>query len=103
MTTKQVANKPRGTRRSLPTPHNRWTSGPGGDAVTSARLKFAAVALERSGALVGVRSKKLSTRVDPDLLAAARRRTGLRSDSDLVNAALTVVAAGDDFGAWLVT
>lgn len=74
-----------------------------GDALTNTRLKFAAVELERSGVLAGVRSQKLSTRVDPGLLAAARRRTGLSSDSDLVNAALAVVAAGDDFGAWLVT
>ena len=27
---------------------------------------------------------------------------GLRGDSDLINAALAVIAAGDDFGAWLV-
>jgi hypothetical protein len=35
-------------------------------------------------------------------MEAARRRTGLRSDSDLINAALAVIAVGDDFGAWLV-
>jgi hypothetical protein len=58
--------------------------------------------LERSGALVGARSLKLSTRVDPGLIEAARRRTGLRSDSDLINAALAVIAAGDDFGTWLI-
>jgi len=75
----------------------------GGDALTNTRLKFAVADLERSGTLSGARSHKLSARVDPGLLAAARRRTGLRSDSDLVNAALAVVAAGDDFGAWLVT
>ena len=75
----------------------------GGDALTNTRLKFAVVALERSGTLTGARSQKLSTRVDPGLIEAARRRTGLRSDSDLINAALAVIAAGDDFGAWLVT
>ncbi len=103
MTTNQAANKPRGTRKSSAPKHNPRTGGPGGDTLTSTRLKFAVVELQRSGALAGARSKKLSTRVDPGLLAAARRRTGLQSDSDLVNAALAVVAAGDDFGAWLVT
>jgi hypothetical protein len=74
----------------------------GGDPLTSARLRFAFSELERSGTMTGARSLKLSMRVDPGLIEAARRRTGLHSDSDLINAALAVVAAGDDFGAWLV-
>ena len=74
----------------------------GGDTLTSARLRFAFAELERSGTMAGARSLKLSMRVDPGLIEAARRRTGLHSDSDLINAALAVIAAGDDFGAWLV-
>ena len=73
-----------------------------GDTLTKTRLRFALADLEGSGTLAGARSLKLSTRVDPGLVEAARRRTGLRSDSDLINAALAVIAAGDDFGAWLV-
>lgn len=84
-------------RRRKPLPAN-----PGGDALTNSRLRFAFAELERSGALAGARSKKLSMRVDPGLIEAARRRTGLRSNSDLVNAALAMIAAGDDFGPWLV-
>lgn len=72
------------------------------DPLITARLNFAVLELERAGAVTGKRSRKLSTRVDPGLMEAARARTGLRSDSDLINAALAVVAAGDDFGAWLV-
>lgn len=101
MAATSVRNKPpattRQTRRHKPLP-----GAPAGDALTHARLKFALVELERSGALAGARSKKLSMRVDPGLIEAARQRTGLRSDSDLVNAALAMIAAGDDFGAWLV-
>jgi len=77
-------------------------SNTGGETLTNMRLRFAFVELERSGTLAGARSLKLSTRVDPGLIDAARRRTGLRSDSDLINAALAIIAAGDDFGAWLV-
>ena len=73
-----------------------------GDDLTHERLRFALNELERSGALTGARSKKLSMRVDPGLMEAARRRTGLRGDADVINAALAVIAAGDDFGAWLV-
>ena len=103
MTATPAGKKPQAKRQS-PAPLRKPVAGAvGGDVLTNTRLKYAVVALERSGALAGARSQKLSTRVDPGLLAAARRRTGLRSDSDLVNAALAVVAAGDDFGAWLVT
>ena len=31
---------------------------------------------------------------------AARRKTGIGNDSDLINAALAVIAAPDDFGPW---
>ena len=77
-------------------------AGSTGDTLTRARLAFALTELERSGALTGARSQKLSTRVDPGLIEAARRRTGLGTDSDLINAALAVIAAGDDYGTWLV-
>jgi hypothetical protein len=41
-----------------------------------------------------------SARVDPGLIKAARAKTGCDSDSELVNAALAVLAAPDDFGTW---
>ena len=88
----------KGSRRGKPP-----VSGRGGDALTKTRLKFALAELERAGILAGARSKKLSMRVDPGLIDAARQRTGLHSDSDVINAALAVIAAGDDFGTWLVT
>jgi hypothetical protein len=77
-------------------------TGRGGDPMTQARLNYAVLELQHAGALTGARSQKLSVRADPGLIEAARRRTGLHSDSDLINAGLAVIAAGDDFGAWLV-
>ena len=96
-TRKQPPATAKQARRRRPLPGNAV-----GDALTTARLRFALVELERSGILAGTRSKKLSMRVDPGLIEAARRRAGLRSDSDLINAALAMLAAGDDFGPWLV-
>lgn len=95
---KAAGTAAQGDRRK-PLPQDNRAAG---NTLTNTRLRFAFVELERSGALAGARSKKLSTRVDPGLIEAARRRTGLRSDSDLINAALAMIAAGDDFGAWLV-
>jgi len=70
------------------------------DPITSARIEFALSTLAASGKLKGSRTERLSARVDPGLIKAARIKTGLDSDSELVNAALAVLAAPDDFGPW---
>jgi hypothetical protein len=70
------------------------------DPMTSARVEFALSTLAASGKLKGSRTKRLSARVDPGLIKAARSKTGLDNDSELVNAALAVLAAPDDFGPW---
>ncbi len=70
------------------------------DPMTSARVEFALSTLTASGKLKGSRTKRLSARVDPGLIKAARIKTGLENDSELVNAALAVLAAPDDFGPW---
>jgi hypothetical protein len=70
------------------------------DPITSARVEFALSTLAASGDLKGARTKRLSARVDPGLIKAARTKTGLNNDSELVNAALAVLAAPDDFGPW---
>jgi hypothetical protein len=73
------------------------------DPILSARLKFALSILAENGKLKGVRSERLSARVDPGLIQAARVKTGFKNDSDLVNAALAVLAMPDDFGPWFVS
>ncbi len=70
------------------------------DPIISARVAFALSTLAASGKLKGSRTERLSARVDPGLMKAARTRTGLKNDSELVNAALAVLAAPDDFGPW---
>jgi hypothetical protein len=72
-------------------------------SVTQSRVSFAIGWLERRGVLAGKRSHKLSARVDPGLLDAARQRLGQGSDTEVVTAALAVLAGGEDFGAWLVS
>lgn len=72
------------------------------DAVTAARLAHALEALAKKGQLAGARTRRVSARVDPGLVEAARARTGIANDSDLINAALALIAAPDDFGPWLV-
>lgn len=70
------------------------------DPVVSAKVRFAYKVLTESRKLAGARSRRLSARVDPGLIEAAREKTGIGNNSDLINAALAVIAAPDDFGPW---
>lgn len=51
----------------------------------------------------GCKTERISARVDPALLRAAKEKTGLASTTDLVEAALAQLVAADDFGAWLIS
>jgi hypothetical protein len=77
-------------------------SRPAPDEALQAKLEIARRALEHRGILLGAQSKRLSVRVDPGLVEEAKRRSGVRGDSELVNAALALMAGGDNFGTWLV-
>lgn len=59
--------------------------------------------LTAEGKLSGVRSDKISARVDPGVLAAAAEQLGFAASevSDVVNASLALAAAPDRFKAWL--
>ena len=70
------------------------------DPIISAKLAFALKALAEQGKLSGIRTRRMSARVDPGLVKAARMKTGLKTDSELINAALAMIAAPDDFGSW---
>ena len=90
-------------RARKPRLRGHWASVPPSrsiDPVTTARIEFALATLAASGKLKGSRTKRLSARIDPGLLKAARTKTGLGNDSELVNVALAVLAAPDDFGHW---
>jgi hypothetical protein len=72
-------------------------------ALENTRVKHALAVLTAKGALGRGGSTKVSARLDPGLLEAARAKIGAASDTELLTAALAIVAGGDNFGAWLVT
>lgn len=53
-------------------------------------------AAERSG-LLGEKRARISGRVSPALIAQAKRRTGIESDTELIEFALASVALEDNF------
>jgi hypothetical protein len=71
--------------------------------VSAPRVQHALTVLGAKGVLGRSPSKKISARVDPGLLEAARAKMGVDNDTDLLTAALALAAGDDDFGAWLVT
>ncbi len=56
---------------------------------------------ERKGLLEGRRSLGIRSRIPKELLAAARQKTGITSDSELLEAALVSLAVTDDYAEWL--
>ncbi len=67
------------------------------------RVQHALAVLRARGVLGHGASKKVSARLDPGLLEAARAQIGVDNDTDLLTAALAIAAGDDGFGAWLVT
>ena len=54
--------------------------------------------------LIGGKKKHvLSARLDEALVAAAKARTGISSDTELAEYAPAAVALGDDYGEWLLS
>ena len=76
---------------------------PGTDGPTRLRIRHAQQTLSRAGILDGAKDTRLTVRVQTRLLEEARRRTGIAGETELVTAGLTLLAAQDDFGAWLTT
>lgn len=71
------------------------------DTTTRLRIRHARDTLTRAGVLAGAKDTRVTVRVQASLLEAARRRTGISGETDLVTAGLALLAAQDDFGAWL--
>jgi len=80
-------------------PYVRHMKSP--DTTTRLRIRHARDALTRAGVLTGAKDTRVTARVQAGLLEAARRRTGIRGETDLVTAGLALLAAQEDFGTWL--
>jgi hypothetical protein len=72
-------------------------------AFPTPRVRHALTFLSAKGILGQAGSRKVSARLDPGLLEAARAKIGVDNDTDLLTAALAIAAGDDEFGGWLVT
>ena len=72
------------------------------DTTTHLRIRHARETLARTGVLEGPKNTRVTVRIQDRLLEAARKRSGIAGESELVTAGLALLAAEQDFGAWLV-
>lgn len=61
------------------------------------------VIAEREGLLRGERTKVLRGRMPEALVSEAKKRTGIESDTDLIEVALANIAVADDYAEWLLS
>jgi hypothetical protein len=73
------------------------------DELVRARIEVAQRALQRDRLLTGKKTHRVSGRIDPGLVRAAMERSGIRSETALVEAALTLLAEPDDYALWLIS
>jgi hypothetical protein len=81
-------------------PDNPKSSDPDQDPVVL-RRKAVSEAAQQAGLLEG-QTSRVQARITQSLLTAAKERSGIASDTELLEYALAKVAIEDDFGAKLV-
>ena len=70
--------------------------------VTSSRLGDVLSIAEEQGLFRGGRTLTVRGRMPSALVAQAKKKTGIQSDSKLIEAALANIAVADDYGEWLL-
>jgi hypothetical protein len=58
---------------------------------------------EQAGLLRGGRTKVVRGRMPEALVSEAKKKTGIQSDTDLIEVALANIAVGDDYAEWLLS
>jgi hypothetical protein len=80
------------------------SAGDGGASpLRSGKLREAMVIAENEGLLRGERTRIVRGRMPEALVARAKKRTGINSDTDLIELALANIAVADDYADWLLS
>jgi hypothetical protein len=69
----------------------------------SSKLRGVLALAEQSGLLEGRRTTVLRGRMPQALVARAKARTGIKSDTNLIQVALAHLAMADDYPEWLLS
>jgi hypothetical protein len=69
----------------------------------SDKFKEVLAMAEREGLLAGSRTQIVRGRMPEALVAQAKKRTGIKSDTNLIEVALANIAVGDEYADWLLS
>ena len=72
-------------------------------ATRTEKLRESLVIAEEQGLLAGERTQIVCGRMPRALVARARQRTGIDSDTELLEVALANIAVADDYADWLLS
>lgn len=67
------------------------------------KLREVMVIAEKEGLLRGERTQMVRGRMPEALVRRAKKRTGIASDTDLIEVALASIAVEDDYADWLLS
>lgn len=67
------------------------------------RLREVMRLAEKAGLLRGERTKVVRGRMPEALVTRAKKRTGINSDTELIEVALANIAVQDDYADWLIS
>jgi len=74
----------------------------GGDPMRRSKLRDVMVIAQNEGLLSGERTQVVRGRMPEALVARAKKRTGIDSDTELIQVALANIAVADDYADWLL-
>ncbi len=89
--------------QSSSSPKNRRAITGKARLVRSSKLRDVMVIAEKEGLLQGERTQVVRGRMPEALVARAKKRTGIDSDTDLIEVALASIAVADDYADWLLS
>lgn len=92
----------RGVEASSSRRRNRAVVGKAG-LVRSSKLRDVMIIAAKEGLLHGERTHVVRGRMPDALVARAKKRTGIDSDTDLIEVALATIAVADDYADWLLS
>ena len=87
-------------KRTAQVTSSRRKTRPG---VRGSKLRDVMVIAEREGLLRGERTQVVRGRMPEALVTRAKKRTGINSDTDLIELALANIAVEDDYPDWLLS
>jgi hypothetical protein len=92
---------PSSSRGETRSPFGPETAYPSSVQSTARGFRSALSIAEEKGLLKGLRTLVIRGRMPEELVAEAKRKTGISSDSKLLEAALAYIVVADDYAEWL--